>query len=113
MAGWGAAAEMVAQHHEMPDGRGYQEGITAPAICDGAKILAIVDAFESVMLKHASRGRNRSVLRAVAELTAALITGRLKHVIGARFALKDIAAAHEVVEAAAVTGNVVIDLAKG
>ena len=50
--------------------------------------------------------------RAVAELTAALITGRLKHVIGARFALKDIAAAHEAVEAAAVTGNVVIDLAK-
>ena len=70
MAGWGAAAEMVAQHHEMPDGRGYPEGIAAPVICDGAKILAIVDAFESVMLKHASRGRNRSVLRAVAEINA-------------------------------------------
>ena len=51
--------------------------------------------------------------RAVAELTAALITGRLKHVIGARFALADAVAAHEAVEAAAVTGNVVIEVAKG
>jgi HD-GYP domain-containing protein (c-di-GMP phosphodiesterase class II) len=70
MEGWEAAAEMVAQHHEMPDGRGYPEGIAARAICDGAKILAIVDAFEAVMLKHASRGRNRSVLRAIAEINA-------------------------------------------
>jgi HD-GYP domain-containing protein (c-di-GMP phosphodiesterase class II) len=70
MNGWEGAAEMVAQHHEMPDGRGYPKGLSAEAICAGAKILAIVDAFESVMLKHASRGRNRSVLRAVAEINA-------------------------------------------
>ena len=68
--GWEAAAEMVAQHHEMPDGKGYPEGLLSPSICDGAKILAIVDAFESVMLKHASRGKNRSLLRAVAEINA-------------------------------------------
>ena len=70
MQGWEAAAEMVAQHHEMPDGRGYPQGLTAWMICEGAKILSIVDAFESVMLKHASRGRNRSVLRAIAEINA-------------------------------------------
>ena len=70
MQGWEAAAEMVAQHHEMPDGGGYPQGITARTICEGAKILSIVDAFESVMLKHASRGRNRSVLRAIAEINA-------------------------------------------
>ncbi|MDR1709792.1 MAG: HD domain-containing protein [Candidatus Accumulibacter sp.] len=70
MKGWDAAAEMIAQHHEMPDGRGYPEGRVSAAICDGAKVLAIVDAFESVMLKHASRGRNRSVLRAIAEINA-------------------------------------------
>jgi HD-GYP domain-containing protein (c-di-GMP phosphodiesterase class II) len=70
MDGWEDATEMVAQHHEMPDGRGYPQGLSAEAICDGAKILAIVDAFESVMLKHASRGRNRSVLRAIAEINA-------------------------------------------
>jgi len=67
---WSAAAEMVAQHHEMPDGQGYPKGLTATQICDGAKILAIVDAFEAVMLKHINRGRNRSVLRAIAEINA-------------------------------------------
>lgn len=68
--GWEAAAEMVAQHHEMPDGGGYPNGIKDEQICAGAKILAIVDAFEAVMLKHIHRGKNRSVLRAIAEINA-------------------------------------------
>ena len=70
MPGWEGSAEMVSQHHEMPDGQGYPTGLTANAICDGAKILAIVDAFEAVMLKHIHRGKNRSVLRAIAEVNA-------------------------------------------
>jgi len=70
MTGWTEAAEMVAQHHEMPDGEGYPRRVKAPQICDGAKILAIVDAFEAVMLKHINRGKNRSVLRAIAEINA-------------------------------------------
>ena len=70
MDGWSDAAQMVAQHHEMPDGEGYPAGLTATRISDGAKILAIVDAFESVMLKHINRGKNRSVLRAIAEINA-------------------------------------------
>ena len=70
MDGWGEAADMVAQHHEMPDGAGYPYSLTTPKICDGAKILAIVDAFEAVMLKHINRGKNRSVLRAIAEINA-------------------------------------------
>ncbi len=70
MDNWREAAEMVAQHHEMPDGQGYPLGGRVENICDGAKILAIVDAFEAVMLKHINRGRNRSVLRAIAEINA-------------------------------------------
>lgn len=70
MGGWEAAAEMVAQHHEMPDGGGYPLGLTNDQINPGAKILAIVDAFEAVMLKHIHRGKNRSVLRAIAEINA-------------------------------------------
>ena len=70
MEGWDAAAEMVLQHHEMPDGEGYPNGLKLKQICDGAKILAIVDAFEAVMLKHINRGRNRSVLRAISEINA-------------------------------------------
>jgi HD-GYP domain-containing protein (c-di-GMP phosphodiesterase class II) len=68
--GWEAAAEMVAQHHEMPDGTGYPRGLASAEICAGAKILSIVDAFESVMLKHIQGGKNRSVLRAIAEINA-------------------------------------------
>jgi response regulator RpfG family c-di-GMP phosphodiesterase len=70
MPGWTAAAEMVAQHHEMPDGGGYPNGLKTTEICPGAKILSIVDAFEAVMLKHIHRGKNRSVLRAIAEINA-------------------------------------------
>ncbi len=68
--GWEAAAEMIAQHHEMPDGAGYPKGSKDNDICPGARILAIVDAFEAVMLKHIHRGKNRSVLRAIAEINA-------------------------------------------
>lgn len=70
MPGWESATEMVSQHHEMPDGGGYPAQLSASSICPGAKILAIVDAFEAVMLKHIHRGKNRSVLRAIAEINA-------------------------------------------
>lgn len=70
MDGWQGAAEMVLQHHEMPDGAGYPNGIGKDKICAGAKILAIVDAFEAVTLKHRSRGDKRSILRAIAEVNA-------------------------------------------
>lgn len=70
MPGWEEAARMVAQHHEMPDGGGYPNQLGGSEICPGAKILAIVDAFEAVMLKHIHRGKNRSVLRAIAEINA-------------------------------------------
>jgi HD-GYP domain-containing protein (c-di-GMP phosphodiesterase class II) len=70
MPGWAAAAEMVRQHHEMPCGSGYPEGLKAEAICPGAKILAIIDAFEAVTLKHSHRGQSRSLIRAIAEVNA-------------------------------------------
>jgi hypothetical protein len=70
ISGWERAAEMVAQHHEMPDGGGYPQGLRWDAICPGAKIIAIADAFEAVTLKHSHRGRSRSLLRAIAEINA-------------------------------------------
>jgi HD-GYP domain-containing protein (c-di-GMP phosphodiesterase class II) len=70
MSGWEAAARMVAQHHEMPDGGGYPAGLKADAISPGAKIIAIVDAFEAVTLKHSHRGQTRSLVRAIAEINA-------------------------------------------
>jgi HD-GYP domain-containing protein (c-di-GMP phosphodiesterase class II) len=70
MQGWEGAAEMIIQHHEMPNGSGYPNNLRDEQICPGAKIISIVDAFEAVMLKHSHRGKNRSVLRAVAEINA-------------------------------------------
>ncbi len=70
MEGWRGAAEIVAQHHEMPDGGGYPKRLKNDEICAGAKILAIVDAFEAVTLKHGDRGRSRSIVRAIAEVNA-------------------------------------------
>ena len=70
MTGWQDAAMMIAQHHEMVDGRGYPQGLREDQIVPGAKILAIIDAFEAVTLKHSHRGQGRSLLRAVAEINA-------------------------------------------
>jgi two-component system response regulator RpfG len=54
----------------MPDGHGYPAGLKGSQICDGAKIIAIVDAFESIITRHAQRGQGRSFLRAIAEINA-------------------------------------------
>jgi NADPH:quinone reductase len=47
---------------------------------------------------------------AVGELTQLLDSGALKHAIGPRFPLKDIAAAHEAVESGKAIGNVIVDV---
>ncbi|MDR3323976.1 MAG: HD domain-containing protein [Zoogloeaceae bacterium] len=70
MSGWGEAAKMIDQHHEMPNGNGYPANLKNGEICVGAKIIAIVDAFEAIMLKHSQKGKNISVLRAIAEINA-------------------------------------------
>ncbi|MDF0604769.1 HD domain-containing protein [Neisseriaceae bacterium TC5R-5] len=70
MPGWKDAAQMVLQHHEAPNGKGYPAGLTIDQICHGARILALMDAFEAVMLKHVDQGLRRSMLRAVAEVNA-------------------------------------------
>lgn len=70
MPNWKEAARIVAQHHEMPNGNGYPANLKNHEICAGAKIIAIVDAFEAIMLKHSQRGKNISVLRAIAEINA-------------------------------------------
>ncbi|SCK25092.1 HD-GYP domain-containing protein [Vogesella sp. LIG4] len=70
MPGWDMAARIVREHHERPDGRGYPAGKPGGLICDGAKLLAIIDTFEAVILKHGQRQQARSLLRAVAEVNA-------------------------------------------
>jgi NADPH2:quinone reductase len=47
---------------------------------------------------------------AIQELTTLLQDGVLKHSVGARFRLRDVATAHEAVESGKVVGNVVLDV---
>jgi len=70
MVGWQAASEIVLQHHEMPNGGGYPLGLKSDQIIPGAKILAVIDTFEAVTLKHSQRGDARSLVRAIAEINA-------------------------------------------
>ena len=70
MDGWKIASEIVLQHHEMPDGRGYPHGLKNEQITPGAKLLAVIDTFEAVMLKHSQHGGYRSLIRAIAEINA-------------------------------------------
>lgn len=70
MKGWEEAASIVRDHHERIDGTGYPAGKPAGLIMEGAKLLAIIDTFEAVILKHGQRRQVRSLLRAVAEINA-------------------------------------------
>ncbi len=48
-------ADIVAQHHERIDGKGYPMGLKGDEICIGAKIIAVVDAFDAMTSKRPYR----------------------------------------------------------
>lgn len=54
-------------HHERLDGEGYPSGLRGNAIPFGARIIAIVDAFE-VMTSHRNYQQSRTALQAIEEL---------------------------------------------
>jgi len=70
MEGWKLASTIVLQHHEMHAGGGYPHGLKGDQITPGAKILAVIDTFEAVTLKHKQHGGYRSLIRAIAEINA-------------------------------------------
>jgi HD-GYP domain-containing protein (c-di-GMP phosphodiesterase class II) len=45
---WDGARKIVMQHHERIDGTGYPLGIKDKDICDGAKLLAILDTYDAM-----------------------------------------------------------------
>ncbi|WP_395340578.1 HD domain-containing phosphohydrolase [Ningiella sp. W23] len=45
---WDEARKMVMQHHENVDGSGYPLGIDGDKICDGAKLLGILDRYDNL-----------------------------------------------------------------
>jgi chemotaxis protein histidine kinase CheA len=46
---WDEARKMVMQHHELVDGTGYPMGLKNEEICDGAKLLAILDKYDGLI----------------------------------------------------------------
>lgn len=68
MPGWREAADMVHQHHERYDGKGYPCGISGEEIHIGAQVIALGDAFFALTHKRADRAYHKSILRSVMEL---------------------------------------------
>lgn len=63
------AAKVVSQHHERWDGSGYPNGLKGEAIDIGARIFAVVDAFDAMISDRVYR-RGRSYEDAFSELAA-------------------------------------------
>jgi len=72
--GWEEAARIVLEHHERVDGTGYPNGKIGNEIHAGAKILAILDAFFSMLRGRADRSKRASVLKAINEINACVDT---------------------------------------
>ncbi|WP_026375943.1 HD domain-containing phosphohydrolase [Aestuariibacter salexigens] len=53
---WDEARKIVMQHHERVDGNGYPLGLKDEDICDGAKLLAILDTFDAMTHSRAHNG---------------------------------------------------------
>ncbi|MCC2617327.1 HD domain-containing protein [Aestuariibacter halophilus] len=66
---WNDARKIVMQHHERIDGSGYPLGLKDADICDGAKLLAILDTFDALTHERAHTGHvKRPKKRAVVEI---------------------------------------------
>jgi response regulator RpfG family c-di-GMP phosphodiesterase len=61
------ASRIVAEHHECWDGSGYPSGLRGEEIAIGARILAVIDAFDAMISDRAYRKR-QSYAEALAEI---------------------------------------------
>lgn len=72
MPHWAEARQFIYEHHERPDGKGYPRGLTEHKISHGAKIIALVDAFEAMTHSRAQqRHQKRHISHAVQEMNTA------------------------------------------
>ena len=60
---------LIRWHHERADGSGYPDGLTAMELPEGAKLLALADAFDT-MISGRAYSPARSVEEAVTECLA-------------------------------------------
>ncbi len=66
---WDEAAQIILHHHERLDGSGYPEGLSENDICEGAKLLAIVDSYEAITQPRSYQDKQqRPMMRAIMEI---------------------------------------------
>ncbi|MDU0354258.1 HD domain-containing phosphohydrolase [Paraglaciecola aquimarina] len=66
---WDEARKMVMQHHERVDGSGYPLGLKGADICEGAKLIAILDTFNALTHAKAHKAhQQRPKKKAVIEI---------------------------------------------
>ncbi|MGR6874698.1 HD domain-containing phosphohydrolase [Pseudomonas sp. HK3] len=66
---WASASEIILHHHERLDGSGYPSALKENEICEGAKLLAIVDTFEAITQTRAHKQtQQRPMVRAIVEI---------------------------------------------
>ncbi len=66
---WQEAARIILHHHERIDGSGYPDGLHEKDICEGAKLLAIVDSFEAITQPRSYQDeQQRPMIRAIMEI---------------------------------------------
>nr|WP_136251861.1 HD domain-containing phosphohydrolase [Ningiella ruwaisensis] len=65
---WDEARKIIMQHHENIDGSGYPLGITGDKICEGAKLLAILDRYDNLTNVEQENGDTLSAKEAVIAL---------------------------------------------
>ena len=65
---FGKAKEIILQHHEQLDGKGYPNGLESSEICIEAKILAVADAYDAMTSKRVYREGTFSRQEVVREL---------------------------------------------
>ncbi|MBI3924038.1 MAG: HD domain-containing protein [Armatimonadetes bacterium] len=78
-----AVQDIVLNHHERPDGKGYPRGLKAGEISTPALIAAAVDAFDAMTSPRTNRAGDRDVQGQVMSLEKA--TGILKRGAGTEF----------------------------
>jgi putative nucleotidyltransferase with HDIG domain len=72
---WKDLVSFVRHHHERPDGRGYPDALVGTELSDGAKILALADAFDAMTTDRPYRAKM--------DLEDAI--GELKRCLGTQF----------------------------
>lgn len=65
LTNWDGARKIIMHHHENKDGSGYPLGITGDQICEGAKLLAILDRYVTLVSKTQDDGGTMSEIEAV------------------------------------------------